>query len=133
MQKYLLDTNVCVFYLRGRYRINERLKQIGFENCCISEITLAELKYGAEFSEYTSDNMKLIDEFAKHITILPIFNSLRLYAQEKARLRKMGTLIDDFDILIGCSAVANKLTLVTENEKHFNRLRKIKIENWIIR
>ena len=77
--------------------------------------------------------MKLVNEFAKHITILPIFNSLGLYAKEKARLRKLGTLIDDFDLLIGCSAIANKLILVTENEKHFNRIRKIKVENWIKR
>jgi len=48
-------------------------------------------------------------------------------------LRKRGALIDDFDLLIGCSAIANKLILVTENEKHFNRIRKIKIENWINR
>ena len=133
MAKYLLDTNVCIFYLRGKYSLDERLKQVGFDNCCISEITLAELKYGAEFSEYVSDNMKLVDEFAKYITILPIFNSLGLYAKEKARLRKAGTLIDDFDLLIGCSAIANKLILVTENEKHFNRIKKIKLENWIER
>jgi len=133
MAKYLLDTNICIFYLRGKYSLNEQLKQVGFENCCISEITLAELKYGAEFSEFVSDNMKLVDEFAKHITILPIFNSLGLYAKEKAHLRKRGALIDDFDLLIGCSAIANKLILVTENEKHFNRIRKIKIENWINR
>jgi len=133
MEKYLLDTNICIFFLRGKYNLNERLKQVGLENCCISEITLAELKYGAEFSEYVSDNMKLVDEFAKCITILPIFNSLGLYAKEKARLRKSGTLIDDFDLLIGCSAIANKLILVTENEKHFNRIKKIKITNWIER
>ena len=121
-----------MYHLLSR-KVNERLKQVGFENCCISEITLAELKYGAEFSESVSDNIKLVDEFAKHITILPIYNSLGLYAKEKVRLRKLGTLIDDFDLLIGCSAVVNNLILVTENEKHFKRIRKIKIENWIKR
>ena len=133
MAKYLLDTNICVFYLRGKHKLNEQMKEVGLSNCCISEITLAELKYGAEFSDYVSDNMNLVNEFAEHITILPIFNSLGLYAKEKARLRKSGILIDDFDLLIGCSAIANKLILVTENEKHFNRIRKIKIENWINR
>jgi tRNA(fMet)-specific endonuclease VapC len=53
-----------------------------------------------------------------------------LYAKEKARLRKEGNIIDDFDILIGCSAIANDLVLVTRNEKHFKRLTSIKIENW---
>jgi tRNA(fMet)-specific endonuclease VapC len=49
MAKYLLDTDISVFYLRGRYNLNQKLKEIvGYDNCFISEITLAELKYGAE-------------------------------------------------------------------------------------
>jgi tRNA(fMet)-specific endonuclease VapC len=77
--------------------------------------------------------MKMIDDFAKEVAIVPIFNSLNIYAKEKARLRKSGKLIDDFDILIGATAVANNLILVTENEKHLVRISKIKIENWISR
>jgi tRNA(fMet)-specific endonuclease VapC len=77
--------------------------------------------------------MRMVDGFAKVITIVPIFNSLSIYAKEKARLRKSGKLIDDFDILIGVSAVANNLVLVTENQKHLSRISKIKIGNWIKR
>jgi tRNA(fMet)-specific endonuclease VapC len=62
--------------------------------------------------------------------ILPIFNCLDLYAKEKARLRKTGRLIDDFDLLIGCSAIKNGLILVTNNETHFERIKNIRIENW---
>jgi tRNA(fMet)-specific endonuclease VapC len=52
MAKYLLDTNVCVFYLRGKYDVDKKIKDIGgLTNCIISEITLAELKYGAEISD----------------------------------------------------------------------------------
>jgi len=61
---------------------------------------------------------------------LPIFNSLYLYAKEKARLKKLGNLIDDFDLLIGCSAIKNNLILVTNNENHFKRIENIKMENW---
>lgn len=75
----------------------------------------------------------MVNNFAGEITIIPIFSSLSIYAKEKARLRKAGRLIDDFDILIGATAVANKLTLVTENVKHLNRISKINIENWIER
>ena len=132
MEKYLLDTDICIFYLRGKYNVNERLKGImGHDNCFISEITLAELKYGAELSEKVEENMGFVNEFAKKIGILPIFNSLDLYAKEKARLRKAGYMIDDFDLLIGCSAIRNKLILVTNNEKHFERIQDITIENWI--
>ena len=131
MQKYLLDTDISVFYLRGMYNINQKLKEIiDNDNCFISEITLAELKYGAELSEKVDENLYFVNEFANKIGILPIFNSLDLYAKEKARLRKIGNLIDDFDLLIGCSAIHNRLILVTNNESHFERIENIKMENW---
>jgi tRNA(fMet)-specific endonuclease VapC len=133
VKKYLLDTNICIFYLRGKYNLDKKIKEVAFDNCYISEITLAELKYGAQYSDRISENRQLVDEFAENVTILPIFNCLEIYAIEKARLRKAGNLVDDFDLLIGCSAVSNQLILVTENKKHFNRIRNIKIENWIER
>jgi tRNA(fMet)-specific endonuclease VapC len=102
MDKYLLDTDISVFYLRGKYHINRKLSSvIGYDNCFISEITLAELKYGAQLSERIDENVRSVNEFANKMGILPIFNSLDLYAEEKARLRKQGRLIDDFDLLIG--------------------------------
>ena len=132
MEKYLLDTDICIFYLRGKYNVNEKLKEVMVhDNCFISEITLAELKYGAELSEKVEENMGFVNEFAKGIGVVPIFNSLDLYAKEKARLRKSGYMIDDFDLLIGCSAIRNKLILVTNNEKHFERIQNITIENWV--
>ncbi len=45
--KYLLDTDICIFFLKGKFNIYEKIKQVGVENCYISEITIAELKYGA--------------------------------------------------------------------------------------
>ena len=133
MEKYLLDTNIIIFYLKGKYNLNEKLREVELKNCCISEITLAELKYGAECSDQIENNRKLVDSFAKEITILPIFNSLSVYAKEKARLKKSGAILDDFDILIGSTAIANNLILVTDNKRHLNRLSNIKIENWIKR
>jgi tRNA(fMet)-specific endonuclease VapC len=120
--------------MRDRYDVDKTIKEVGgFANCVISEITLAELKYGAELSNRILKNMLLIDEFIQKVTILPIFNGIGLYAKEKARLRRLGTLIDDFDLLIGCSAVANQLVLVTENVDHLSRIEHIVIENWIVR
>ena len=133
MKKYLLDTNICIFLFKGRYNLNDRIKEVGFHNCSISEITLAELKYGAECSDQVVENNKMVNDFASEITILPIYNSLSLYAKEKARLRKNGNLIDDFDLLIGVASVANNMILVTENEKHLKRISKVKMENWIRR
>ena len=62
--------------------------------------------------------------------IIPIFGALDFYAKEKARLRKLGTPIDDFDLLIGATAVTNELIIVTNNTKHFTRIDLIEIEDW---
>ena len=133
MKRYLLDTNICVFFLRGKYGMDQKIRFVGFENCYISEISLAELKYGAECSENVSKNMKLLDDFMEEIFVVPIFSALDLFASEKARLRRAGTMIDNFDLLIGCSSIVNNMILVTDNVKHFNRIHSIQIENWIIR
>jgi len=65
--------------------------------------------------------------------VLPILNAIETFAKEKSRLRKTGNMIDDFDLLIGATAIANNMILVTENEKHLSRLSGIQIENWIER
>ncbi len=129
--KYLLDANICIFFFRGRYNINERINTAGIENCAISEITLAELVYGAEFSSNPKKNHGLISDLTEQIVVVSIFDSILEYGQQKARLRKQGTLISDFDLLIGSTAIANGLTMVTQNTKEFERLKGIELENWV--
>jgi len=129
---YQLDTDICVAYMRGKYDLNKKVMEIGgFDRCVISEITLAELMYGAEASRNVAENMHVVEELAHNVKVASVFNSLPVYAKEKARLQKMGQLISDFDLLIGCTAIANDLILVTGNEQHFQRLNGITIENWI--
>jgi len=133
MKKYLLDTNVCIFYFKNKYGVREHLLQIGFENCAISEITLAELIYGAECSDNIEKNMRLVNDFIQRIRVLPVLNAIGIYAKEKALLRKTGNMIDDLDIFVGATAIVNNMILVTDNEKHLSRLSKIHIENWVER
>lgn len=75
----------------------------------------------------------IIEKFINQLTILPIFDSIRIYGKEKSRLRKIGKMISDFDLLIGCTAVEKDLIMVTENVREFERISNIKIENWIQR
>lgn len=56
MKRYLLDTNICIYLLKKRHHILERMNQVGWENCYISEITLAELYYGASISGQKNEN-----------------------------------------------------------------------------
>jgi tRNA(fMet)-specific endonuclease VapC len=131
--KYLLDTNICIHFLRGKYNLLSKFEEVGIQNCVISEITLAELVFGAECSSNPSKNMALINEFTSKLIVLPIFDAIPLYGKEKARLRASGLLISDFDLLIACTAVESRLTMVTENVREFERVTGIIIENWVNR
>lgn len=128
---YLLDTNICIHYFKGQFEIKEKIEQIGYENFAISEITLAELIYGAEKSQKKDKNIKVVENFAERITIIPIFESIRIYGKENARLKTTGTIISDLDLFIGATAIVNNMVLVTRNVREFERMKNIKIENWI--
>ena len=133
---YLLDTNICAFYLRGKYDVDRRIDNVGWENCYISEITMLELKMGVELSLQKDgiDRSKQLNKFLTDIQILPINVAIDIAAQEKVRLRLEGTPCDDnFDLLIASTAIANDMVCVTENTKDFFRFKNIRLENWINR
>jgi len=133
---YLLDTNICIFYLRGKYDIDQLIDKVGWENCYISEITELELKMGIEFSMQRDgiDRSRQLNQFLSDIKILPIYGAIDIAASEKIRLRLAGTPCDDnFDLLIACSAIANNMVCVTDNTKDFHRFRNIRLENWVDR
>ena len=132
--RYLLDTNICVFFLRGKLNLDAIIKEKRRENCFISEITVAELRFGAENSENPTKSHKSVDAFISGISIVPIYGSIKRYAKEKVRLRKLGKpLNDEFDLLIAVTAIENKLVLVTDNVKDFERIEGLKMENWFKR
>ena len=134
-QRYMLDTNICAYILRGKYNLNKCVKDVGgIENCYISEITVAELKYGKEYGKLKGGPKykdQKLDEFFNDINVLPIAPVFDLYGIEKARLRMAGIPTSDYDLLIGCTAVSEDMVMVTQNVKDFKNIKGIKIENWI--
>ncbi len=130
---YLLDTNICISMLKDKYGVREAILKVKPENCYVSEITLGELYYGAAFSDNKGERLKDVAFVAGHFQIIPVSETLPLFGDIKAQLRREGNLIDDFDILIGCAAIQNNLVMVTDNVKHLNRLPDIQIENWVRR
>ena len=130
---YLIDTNIAVYFMNGKFGLKEKIEEIQEPNCIfISEITLAELKFGVEKSEKIERNKQVLAKFLLDIQILPIADSIDLYAREKARLQKLGTPINDFDLLIAVTSVTHILTMVTNNTKHFKNVQQIKLEDWTI-
>jgi len=131
LNQYLLDTNICIYFIKGLYDLKSKFEEVGPENCFISEITLAELKFGVAKSQAKKRNQQALENFLSGIQILPIFPALDIYASEKARLQKSGKVIDDFDLLIGTTAVSFDLVMVTNNTNHFKRIKDIILEDWI--
>lgn len=131
--KYLLDTNICIHLLRNRKEVVRAIENVGWSNCFISEMTVVELFYGAECSNDVEQNRALVQSLLNDIGIVPLFDCIQEYCRQKARLRSLGQLIEDFDLFIGSTAVAMKYILVTENIKHLSRLTNIHLENWVER
>ena len=130
MPHYLLDTNVCILLLRGNPAVRGRLQVAGAENCFISEITVAELYFGAEKSIRSAQEFERTIAFAESAQILSIGSALRGYGQQRWRLQQLGQPLDDFDLLIGATALANNLVMVTNNTKHFARIQGLQLADW---
>lgn len=133
MTRYLLDTCICVFLFRQKYGVAEKLAKLNPEQCYVSEVTIAELTYGAYKSDRVEENLQLIEELVSVINVIPFAESIEIYAKEKVRLRALGTPIDDFDLLIAAAAVQQELILVTDNVRHFKNIQGLVIENWVER
>lgn len=129
---FLLDTSICVFFLRGKLNLADKIREVGLENIYISEVTILELYFGAENSNNPTKSYLAVEKFLSGLKIVPLFGVMKRYAKEKVRLRRIGKpMHDEFDLLIGVTAAENKLTLVTDNVKDFLNIEDLKLDNWI--
>ena len=133
MSKYLLDTCIVAFLFRDKYGIADKLEEVGFQNCYISEVTIAELQTGVERSSNKYRNQQLLDSFVNLVNVVSFSSVIKRYAKEKIAMNSKGKQITDFDLLIGCSALENDLIMVTDNVRHFEYIPNIRIENWVDR
>jgi len=133
MNKYLLDTNICIYLIKKKpKKILERLKTIHIFTVGISSITLSELEYGVEKNQQPNKNRLALIEF---ITPFEIYNfndvAAKKYGEIRAVLEKKGKVIGPYDMLIAAHAKALNQILVTNNEREFNRISGLKVENWV--
>ena len=132
MNGYLLDTSTCIFLLRGKRSVEEKLNEIDEADCYISEVVLAQLIFGAYYSDQVEDNLRQVEEFVSEMKIITFDETLHIFAKERAKLWKAGKKIEDFDLLIGCAAKAKGLTIVTHNRRHFEHIEGLQIEDWAV-
>jgi tRNA(fMet)-specific endonuclease VapC len=131
MARYLLDADTASYALRGQGHVGARILQHAPSDVCISAITLAELRYGAE-ARKSQKLRRAIRTFVKDIEVLPFDQAAaERFAEVAAELTQSGTPIGVFDTLVAAQALSLGLVVVTNNTRHFGRVTGLKVENWL--
>jgi tRNA(fMet)-specific endonuclease VapC len=127
----MFDTDTASYAMRGQGRVAHRILQHRRSDLCISVLTLAQLRHGATLRNSAKLHL-LIDTLVSDIAVVPFDEACASrYADLGVDLTRRGSVIGEFDTLIAAHALALDLTLVTNNVKHFDRVRGLKIENWL--
>lgn len=130
---YMLDTNICIYIIKRKPQaVLERFLRTKISQIGISSITLSELLYGVSKSSRPAQNQIALTQFTAPLEILPYDDhAAQFYGDLRAHLEKKGTPIGSLDMLIAAHALAVSCTLVTNNEKEFNRVANLKVANWL--
>ena len=132
--RYLLDTDTASYSIRGSSSaLDARLAKVAARDMAISVITRAELLFGLEKRGNPRGLARVVHAFLDRMTILPWDNAAAdAFAKVRAQLERQGTPIGFADTMIGAHALALKAALVTNNLKHFQNVRGLTLENWIV-
>jgi len=128
---FILDTDICVYWLKGYENIEKKALEVGLENISISFITLSELYYGAYKSQKKEKNILNIEKLKRKLFVVESNDMIcEMFGKIKVALIDKGDIIDDADIFIAACTLSENAVLVTNNEKHFERIDGLKLENW---
>jgi tRNA(fMet)-specific endonuclease VapC len=132
MLRYMLDTNICIYVIKNRPEgLRERFNKFA-DQLCISAVTLAEIIYGAEKSARQIENIKVVEQFAARLDVLPFGERAAThYGQIRADLERAGHPIGLHDMMIGGHARSEGLTLVSNNVREFQHIEGLRIDNWV--
>ncbi len=130
---YYLDSNICVYFLKGLYHsIMENIQNTNPNNIKIPFIVKAELLYGAEKSQHKAKNLANINRFLEPFEIIPFDDDCSIiYSKIRSAMELRGDIIGPNDYIIAATVLAKNGILVTNNTKEFERVKSLKIENWI--
>jgi tRNA(fMet)-specific endonuclease VapC len=129
--KFMLDTDSVSFALRGHGRVGARLVEHVPSQVCISAVTAAELRFGAERRD-SKKLRRLIETFTSTVSVMPFDDECAAaFGKVASRLVEKGRPIGNYDALIAAHAMALGVTLVTNNEKHFGQVEGLKVANWV--
>ena len=128
---YLLDTNIIIYCLKGHEVVNKHLRTHINDPLAMSVVTLMELYYGAYKSQKVESNLAKLKALENAIEVIPLGKEIvELFGMYKSKLERAGSPLDDFDLILGASALTHNLILVTNNIKHFRRFEGLKVADW---
>ena len=128
---FLLDTDIIIYSLKGLPKVVKNIQLNADAPKALSVISYGELVYGAYKSVKVSSNLAKVHRLRDIFPVIELSASiLECFGSIKAHLSKKGITVDDFDLLIGSTAITCGYTLVTNNEKHFNKIPDLMMVNW---
>ena len=129
---YLLDTNVCIVYLKGKSdRVRQRFSELERNNIAVCSIVKAELFYGSMRSNNPKKALRVQQSFVNQFISLPFDDRcVPIYGRIRAKLASAGTPIGSNDLIIASIALSHDLILVTHNVREFERVEGLKLEDW---
>ena len=131
MLRYMLDTNILIYTIRNRPDVVRQRFEAHDGEMCVSSITAMELLYGAHKSQAVRRNLEIIEGLLGRLGLLDFDLAAAEHAgQIRAELAAAGTPIGPFDVMIAGHARSRGLSLVTNNEGEFSRVRGLLLENW---
>jgi len=129
---YLIDTDIIIYSIKGNPKVRQRIAEKETIPKAISIITYGELLYGAKKSSQAEKNSAIIYRLAEIFPIVGISRSvIEAFADVKVALERKGGKISDMDLLIASTALSLNYTLVSNNVRHYERIRGLKLENWM--
>ena len=132
MKGFILDTDTWIEYFHQRSGIGAHISQIPKEEIFASEVTIAELTYGAMHSKNVGKHLEEPRCIKRNFCVLPIIdNWAESYAEIRHALALQGLRIGEFDILIAITARYHGLTVVTHNTKHFSKIPGLQCVDWV--
>lgn len=132
MLKYMLDTNIVIYVIKRRPLEVLETFNTHAGHLCISAITLSELLHGAEKSVQIEHNLRQVEDFISRLEVLPYgLKAASHYGEIRANLERSGTPIGVNDLHIAGHARSEGLVLVTNNLKEFERVKALRLENWV--
>ncbi|MDQ7057261.1 MAG: type II toxin-antitoxin system VapC family toxin [Ghiorsea sp.] len=131
--KYILDTNICIYISKEKpIEVLQKFEQLEVGDVGMSMITYAELLYGAKRSQQSKKSLKDLEQLISLIPVLPFQNNVaEHYADIRSDLSNKDTIIGNNDLWIAAHVRAMDKILVSNNLKEFQRVQKLKLENWI--